>query len=55
MFDFNMYSYDDVIINGEEYEIKKDNEILKELKALIKCDECQKRVKEMPKELMRKN
>ena len=55
MFDFNMYSYDDVIINGEEYEIKKDNEILKELKALIKCDECQKRVKEMQKELMRKN
>lgn len=52
MFDFNMYSYDDIIINGEEYEIKKDNEILKKLKALIKCVECQKRVKEMQKELM---
>lgn len=55
MFDFNMYSYEDVIINGEEYEIKKDNEIIKKLKVLIKCDECQKRVKEMQKELMRKN
>ena len=55
MFDFNMFSYDDVIINGKEYEIKKDNEILKELKVIIKCDECQKRVKEMQKELMRKN